>query len=56
VDLSMQKLEFILVGFYSKNEVKKAIELFHNQLYLDGTAVKVQEAKPWLIELYPKNQ
>ena len=52
----MQRREFTLVGFYSKTEVNKAIELFKNQLYLDGAAVTVSEAKPWLIELYPKNQ
>lgn len=51
----MQRLEFTLVGFYTKAQVVKAIELFKNQLYLDGTAVSVEEAKPWLVELYPKN-
>lgn len=51
----MQRLEFTLVGFYTKVQVRKAIELFQNQLYLDGTAVSVEEAKPWLVELYPKN-
>ena len=55
IDLSMQRLEFTLVGFYKKAQVLKAIELFKNQLYLDGTAVSVEEAKPWLVELYPKN-
>ena len=50
----MQRLEFTLVGFYKKAQVLKAIELFKNQLYLDGTAVSVEEAKPLLVELYPK--
>jgi RNA recognition motif-containing protein len=46
--------EFALVGFYHPEEVQAAIRLINKERYVNNIAVTAEEAKQWLLDLYPK--
>jgi RNA recognition motif-containing protein len=46
--------EFALVGFYHPEEVQAAIRLMNKERYINNIAVTAEEAKQWLLDLYPK--
>ena len=45
--------EFAFVGFYNQLHVQLAVKTKGNSI-IGSTPVKVEEAKSWLLELYPK--
>jgi len=48
-----ERKEFAFVGFYDKNHVQFAVKTKGN-FVIGSTNVTVEEAKSWLLELYPK--
>lgn len=46
--------EFALVGFYDHAHVQLAIQLLKREGAIDGVPVSGDEAKQWLLDLYPK--
>jgi hypothetical protein len=46
--------EFVLVGFYEKSHVGVAVSTIKMAQYIGSVAVTADEAKPWLLDLYPR--
>ena len=46
--------EFAFVGFYDKTHVDGAIAIMQMQSNINDKDVTVEEAKTWILELYPK--
>lgn len=46
--------EFALVGFYDPAHVQAAISLLRREGVVDSVPVSAEEAKQWLLDLYPK--
>jgi RNA recognition motif-containing protein len=47
--------EFALVGFYDPAHVQAAIELLRREGAIEGIPVTGEEAKQWLLDLYPRS-
>jgi hypothetical protein len=54
VDSSSNLKEFVLVGFYDAAEAKAATSQIKSAPYIGSVAVTADEAKPWLLDLYPR--
>ena len=46
--------EFALVGFYKNEHVSAAIAILTKDKFIDNIEVTAEEAKQWLLDLYPK--
>jgi hypothetical protein len=46
--------EFALVGFYKFDHVATAVRCIKQFENIEGIHVTADEAKPWLLDLYPK--
>jgi RNA recognition motif-containing protein len=47
--------EFALVGFYDPAHVQAAIQLLRREGAIEGIPVSGEEAKQWLLDLYPRS-
>jgi RNA recognition motif-containing protein len=47
--------EFALVGFYDPAHVQAAIQLLRREGAIEGIPVTGEEAKQWLLDLYPRS-
>lgn len=56
IDTQTFPKEFALVGFYDPAHVVSAIKCMKRERYIDNIAVTGEEAKQWLLDLYPKNK
>mmetsp|Transcript_21577 Transcript_21577/g.36129 ORF Transcript_21577/g.36129 Transcript_21577/m.36129 type:complete len:130 (-) Transcript_21577:108-497(-) len=56
VDSAFMPKDFALVGFYDPLHVQAAIALLNGNSLIEGISVTAEEAKPWLLDLYPRNR
>lgn len=54
VDSQTFPKEFALVGFYNPAHVAAAIQCLRSEQFINNVHVVVEEAKPWMLDLYPK--
>lgn len=54
VDSQTFPKEFALVGFYDRAHVASAIQCLRSEQFINNVHVVAEEAKPWMLDLYPK--
>ncbi len=54
VDSQTFPKEFALVGFYDRAHVASAIQCLRSEQFINNVRVVAEEAKPWMLDLYPK--
>jgi hypothetical protein len=54
VDSQTFPKEFALVGFYDHAHVASAIQCLRSEQFINNVHVVAEEAKPWMLDLYPK--
>ncbi len=56
VDQNNQQRQFVFVGFYDQRHVTAAISKMSNAMNptIEDVDVSVEEAKLWMLELYPR--
>ena len=46
--------EFVFVGFYSEAHASNAIRCLNTEQFINNVRVSAEDAKLWLLELYPR--